>query len=176
MASDQAWSPDAVKLLQDEAMRFADIAVMLEELASDLRSVVPEGWAGRAADAYGELRDRLARQCRTGADAYEAAAGATETYAGIFAELSGRRRYETASDALARLEQQRVEAAGSLEASWRAATEQFEAIRTALPEIVVEPAVRAPGRAEAGLVPRYGDPRYVQDLSDAVLDFFARPV
>ncbi|WP_329050933.1 hypothetical protein OG738_02745 [Amycolatopsis sp. NBC_01488] len=185
MTTEQAWSPGTVKLLQDEAVRLADIAAMLDDLASDLRSVAPEGWAGRAADAYGELRDRLAQQCRVGAGAYEVAAGATEDYVRVLAELALHRRYETASDGLARLEQQRVEAAERLEAAWRAATGEFEAIRTALPELVTATApapsaVAAPPRVPAaehrdGTVPQFGDPRYVQDLSDAVLEFFARP-
>ncbi|WP_206790584.1 putative T7SS-secreted protein [Amycolatopsis sp. MtRt-6] len=179
MAADQTWSPGTIKLLRDEAVRLADIATTLDDLASDLRSVEPEGWAGRAADAYGELRDRLTKQCLTGAAAYEAAAGAADDYVQILAELEGRRRHETASDALARLEQQRVEAAERLEAVWRAATEEFEAIRTALPEPVTAPARPAAAVPESGpreaRLPRFGDPQYVQDLSDAVLEYFARP-
>jgi hypothetical protein len=176
MGPDRTWSPGTIKLLQDEAVRLADIAEMLDELASDLRSVAPEGWAGRAADAYGELRDQVAKQCRTGVAVYEAAAGAAENYVRILAELAGRRRYETASDALARLEQQRVEAAECLETAWRQAAHEFEAIRTALPEPVSVPVTAAPERvlSDERRVPRFGDPRYVQDLSDAVLDFFAR--
>ncbi|MFF1606586.1 putative T7SS-secreted protein [Amycolatopsis sp. NPDC058278] len=181
MTTEQTWSPGTIKLLQDEAVRLGDIAAMLEDLASDLRSVAPEGWAGRAADAYGELRDRLVKQCRLGAGAYETAAGATESYVQILVELAGRRHFETASDSLARLEQQRVEAAEQLESAWRAATGEFEAIRGTLPELVtpavaaVEAPRRAPmaGRQDAP-VPRFGDPRYVQDLSDAILEFFAR--
>lgn len=183
MVTDQTWSPGSIKLLRDEAVRLADIATMLDDLASELRSAVPEGWAGRAADAYGELRDRLAKQCLTGSAAYETAAAAADDYVQILSELERRRRYETASDALARLEQQRVEAAERLEAVWRAATEEFEAIRSSLPGPVTAPArqsVTAPeDRPAAGhrevRVPRFGDPQYVQDLSDAVLEFFARP-
>ncbi|MFJ7218480.1 putative T7SS-secreted protein [Amycolatopsis sp. NPDC098790] len=179
MTADQTWSIGTIKLLRDEAIRLADIAAMLDELASDLRSVVPESWAGRAANAYVELRDRLVKQCLTGTAAYEAAAGAADDYVEILAELERRRRYETASDALARLEQQRVEAAGRLEAAWRAATEEFEAIRTVLPE-PVSPQARPVTRALAAghqevRVPRFGDPQYVQDLSDAVLEYFGRP-
>ncbi|MEU5261262.1 hypothetical protein [Amycolatopsis sp. NPDC021455] len=171
MGPDRTWSPGTIKLLQDEVVRLADIAEMLDELAADLRSVAPEGWAGRAADAYGELRDEVVKRCQTGAAAYEAAASAAEDYVRILAELGRRRRYETASDALARLEQQRVEAAERLETAWREATDEFEAIRTALPVAVP---VAVPVAAAAPAEPRFGDPRYVQDLSDAVLDFFAR--
>jgi hypothetical protein len=182
VGTDRAWSPGTVKLLQDEAVRLADIAVLLDDLAEDLWSRVPEGWAGRAADAYEELRGRLVKQCRSGVAAYEAASGALENYVQILVELGGRRRFETASDALARLEQQRVEAAGHLETAWRTASDEFEAIRKVLPELgaVPVPAMHAPAVRTGpppdreAPAPRLGEPRYVQDLSDALLDHWER--
>ncbi|WP_410674618.1 putative T7SS-secreted protein [Amycolatopsis sp. cmx-4-68] len=184
--ADPGWAPGTVNLLQGETARLRELARTLDDLALDLRLLAPQGWEGRASEAYVEVRDALAKQCRFAAGAHELAARALDNYVQILAELAERRRYESAVDGLARLEQQRVDAADQLEKAWQEATEELWAVRAVLPEIAVtRPAVPVPAprpAAPESPVPRASDPldpraadragyrRSLQELSDALLD------
>jgi uncharacterized protein YukE len=192
------WSPGTVKLIRGEAARLRELARMFDDLDAELRLLVPEGWAGAAHDAYVDARGRLAKQLRSVTDAHELASEALDDYADTLEELGERRRYETASDGLARLELQRVEAARQAEDACRKAAGELAAVKPALPELSSAPvaAERAPAAGgppllpppvpgggtaherepEDPLDPHLGDVDRVayrdnlQDLCDAVLD------
>ncbi len=195
MLGNTGWSPGTIRLIRGEATRLGELARAFDELDTELRLLLPEGWAGRAYDAFTDTRARLAKQVRSVADAHETAAQALTDYADTLAELAQRRRYEQASDGLARLELQRVEAAGHAEDACRKAAEELNGVRPALPELAATPVAPGPagGRFEPVLVrqerkftgerepahPRLGDVdragyrAALQELSDAVLDHFS---
>ncbi|WP_410621397.1 putative T7SS-secreted protein [Amycolatopsis sp. cmx-8-4] len=197
------WSPGTVKLLRGEAARLGELARMFDDLDAELRLLLPEGWAGAAHDAYVDARGRLAKQLRSVADAHELASQALDDYADTLEELGERRRYETASDGLARLELQRVDAARQAEEACRKAAEELAAVKPVLPELAKATAVpeRVPAAGGPPLLPlpvpagkatherepadphdpHLGDSDRVayrtnlQDLCDAVLDHLSAP-
>ena len=191
---DAGWSPGTIKLVRGEAARLGELARAFDALDAELRLLLPEGWAGRAYDAFSDTRGRLAKHARSVADAHETASRALEDYADTLAELAERRRYEPTSDGLARLEVQRVEAAAQAEDACRKAAEELDGVRPALPEPLVAAAPLLPEPAgdrgslppvrelrtagdereredpRAGDVDRAGYRSALQDLCDAVLD------
>lgn len=185
-SADPGWSPGTVSLLRGEAARLHELAETLDDLALDLRLLAPPGWEGRAHEAYVEVRDALAKQCRFAAWAHEVASRALTNYVEILAELAERRRYEHTGDGLARLEQQRVEAALELERAWEQSIDELMTVRAVLPELVaaapsprlsasVVPALPASGASDP-LDPRLSDRtlyrQHLQELSDALLDYW----
>ncbi|MEU4519504.1 hypothetical protein AB0F52_12400 [Amycolatopsis sp. NPDC024027] len=129
----------------------------------------------------------MAKQCRFAAWTHELAARALDDYVEVVLELAERRRYEQAGDGLARLEQQRVEAALQLERAWEHSSDELATVKPTLPELAA-PAPRRPAsepeppktrkpRGAGSLDPRLGDRavyrRNLQELSDALLDHFA---
>ncbi|MEV5715866.1 putative T7SS-secreted protein [Amycolatopsis mediterranei] len=191
------WDPGTVNLLRGEAARLGALARMFDELDTELRLLLPEGWAGAAHEAFTETRGRVARQLRSAADAHHLASRALDDYAETLAELGERRRHEPLSDGLARLEVQRVEAAGVAEAACREASAELAALRPVLaghaeaaaapvpaaggPPLLPPPPVRGGGTAPGpepgepvdprlGDVDRVGYRGHLQDLCDAVLD------
>ncbi|MEV7096918.1 putative T7SS-secreted protein [Amycolatopsis sp. NPDC051045] len=191
------WDPGTVNLLRGEAARLGALARVFDELDTELRLLLPEGWAGAAHEAFTDTRGRLTKQLRSAADAHHFASRALDDYAETLAELGERRRHEPLSDGLARLELQRVEAAGLAEAACREAADELAALRPVLPDHAVAaaapvpaaggpplrppPPVRGGGPApgpepEEPVDPRLGDVDRVayrdnlQDLCDAVLD------
>ncbi|MGW3964881.1 putative T7SS-secreted protein [Amycolatopsis sp. NPDC005003] len=189
------WDPGTVNLLRGEATRLGALARVFDELDTDLRLLVPEGWAGAAHDAFADTRARMAQQLRSAADAHDLAAKALEDYAETLAELGERRRDEPLSDGLARLELQRVEAAGAAEAACREAAARLGELRPVLPERAeaaapvpaggmpplppppppvrrgrVAPEPEEPGDPRLGDVDRGAYRDHLQDLCDAVLD------
>lgn len=185
--TDPAWSPGTVEELRKEAASLRHRSESLDELALDLRLSAPQGWEGRACEAYVETRDASAKQCRFAAWTHELAARAVDDYIEVVVELEARRRYELAGDGLARLEQQRVEAALQLERACAHSADELAAVKPVLPELatpaprgpgpVPEPPKPRPSREPGSLDPRLGDRavyrRNLQELSDALLDHFA---
>ncbi|MEU7786919.1 putative T7SS-secreted protein [Amycolatopsis sp. NPDC049159] len=191
---DAGWSPGTIKLVRGEATRLGELARAFDALDAELRLLLPEGWAGRAYDTFSDTRGRLAKHARSVADAHETASQALEDYADTLAELAERRRYEQASDGLARLEVQRVEAAAQAEKACRKAAEELDGVRPALPELAAAAVPAPPGpagdrgglpflreRRPAGAEREREDPRLgdvdragyrsaLQELCDAVLD------
>ncbi|MEU4254304.1 putative T7SS-secreted protein [Amycolatopsis sp. NPDC026612] len=188
------WDPGTVNLLRGEAARLDALARVFDELDTEVRLLLPEGWVGAAHDAFTDARGRLAKQLSSAADAHRLASRALEDYAETLSELGERRRHEPLSDGLARLEVQRVEAAGTAEAACREAAARLAELQPVLPEhaetaaapvpagpplVPPPPPVRGDGSALEPEEP--GDPRlgdvdrvayrsHLQDLCDAVLD------
>jgi hypothetical protein len=185
--ADPAWSPGTAGVLRDETTRLRELAQALDDLALDLRLLAPQGWEGRACEAYVETRDALAKQCRSAAWTHELASRALDDYVEVLVELAERRRYESTGDGLARLEQQRVEAALQLERAWEQSAGELATVKTTLaelaapvpdrPPLVPEPPKPRESSGPGSLDPRRGDRvayrRELQGLCDAVLDHFA---
>ncbi|WP_103350406.1 putative T7SS-secreted protein [Amycolatopsis sp. CA-128772] len=189
------WDPGTVNLLRGEAARLGALARVFDELDTEARLLLPEGWTGAAHDAFTDARARLAKQLSSAADAHHLASRALDGYAETLWELGERRRHEPLSDGLARLELQRVEAAGVAEAACREAAARLAELRPVLPEHAeaaapagpplpppappargggVAPEPEEPGDPRLGDVDRVAYRGHLQDLCDAVLDHFAR--
>ncbi|WP_410591303.1 putative T7SS-secreted protein [Amycolatopsis sp. lyj-23] len=193
------WDPGTVNLLRGEAARLEALARLFDELDTEVRLLLPEGWAGAAHDAFADARGRLAKELSSAADAHHLASRALDDYAETLSELGERRRHEPLSDGLARLEVQRVEAAGAAEAACREAAARLAELRPVLPEHAEAAGVpagpplpppapplrggaaapepeepRQPGDPRLGDVDRVAYRGHLQDLCDAVLDHLAR--
>jgi hypothetical protein len=159
------WSKGTINLLRGEADRIGGLAHALEDLAGDLTCVQPRNWAGGARDSFVDARGRQVRQVRTAAAAHEIAAQALGHYVDVLTDLSDRRLYESDSPALAKLEQQRVEAATHAAAMIGEAAEELQKVRATLPDLAgdLRPATM-PG-AEPGLVAAVPAPAAVQEVT-----------
>jgi len=157
------WSKGTINLLRGEADRITGLAHALEDLADDLARVQPRNWAGGAHDSYVDARGRQVQQVRAAAAAHEIAAQALGRYVDVLTELSERRLYESDSPALAKLEQQRVEASTHAAAMVGEAADELQKVRTTLPDLTggLRPATM-PG-AEPGLVAAAPVPAAVQE-------------
>lgn len=147
MTESPAWLPGTLNLIRGEADRVRSLTQTLDDLASDLRRADVEGWEGNAGDAYKAVRNAAAARCRAAAVACEVAARSLGYYFTVLGELGARRPYAWSPDELARLEQQRAEAASLAAARVHEAAEELESIRgTVFRGGPAKPALEHPGR------------------------------